>query len=579
MSEVVKKSLAAAIAYFADLDESDVLKALGAPKNRDFGDLAFPCFLLAKAWKQSPGDCAAKLASELRLPGGISDANPVGPYVNYRFDVGSLTSQVLDPILGVDEQATGAWWTQENPEKVIVEYSSPNIAKPFHVGHLRATLIGNALDRVFRRLGHNTISINHLGDWGTQFGFVWAGCELWGRPKEESVEALVDVYRRATDLKAAQENEAVAPEDASFQDINEMARKFFIDLENDEPYAVEFWKWCSSISLDYLKRTYQRLDIEFDHYTGESFYRDMLEDVSQELRDSNLLVESQGALGVDLGDELGFARILTPDGRSLYLTRDLATAEYRAETYDFDRCVYVVGAPQSLHFKQIKGVLKALGHDYSDSIDHVAFGHVMGMKTRGKGDFIELNSFIDEAENKALEAYSEQVTKRPEGLDENDVAKAVARAAIIFGTLSRSRLKDVQFKWEHALAFQGDTGPYVLYAYARINGIKEKALSNNLSPATSVDGALLPEDSARQLVSLLGEFRSAVDRAAAEYEPAVLCAYALDVAKLFSKAYLELQVVGAEKEVAEARLALFEAVRVVLGRTLRLLGISPIARM
>ncbi len=581
MSQQVKSSLARAIALFIDVKEAEVEKVLAPPKNRSFGDLAFPCFIIAKKWKQSPVDCATELAKELALPAGVSNASAVGPYVNFRFDVGSLTSEVLDPILASDPSLDfdTPWWNQESRENIIVEYSSPNIAKPFHVGHLRATLIGNCLDRVFRRLGHKTISINHLGDWGTQFGFVWAGCKLWGQPKDESVEALVDVYRKATELKAAQENLEVPEEDKDLPDINEMARSFFIDLENDIPYAMDFWKWCSSISLEYLKRTYKRFDIVFDHYTGESFYRDKLDKISQELKKANILIESKGALGVDLGKELGFARILTPDGRSLYLTRDLATAEYRASTFNFDKCIYVVGAPQSLHFKQIKGVLKALGHDYADKINHVAFGHVMGMKTRGKGEFIELNSFIDEAEKRAIEAYQEQVTKRPDGLDEQNVAISVARAAIIFGTLSRSRLKDVQFKWEHALMFQGDTGPYVLYAYARINGIKEKANAAGVKATTSVDGSLLTEDSARQLVSLLGQFKSTVERTAEECEPSILCTYALDVAKLFSKAYLDLQVVGAEPELAKARLSLFEAVKIVLGQALQLLGINPIERM
>ena len=253
-----------------------------------------------------------------------------------------------------------------------------------------------------------------------------------------------------------------------------MARAFFIDLEKGEPYAAEFWKTCVDTSLEYLQRTYERLHIRFDHYIGESFYSDKLEAVKDMLEASGHLTESQGALGVDLGEELGFARIYTPDGRSLYLTRDIATANYRAERFHFDKAVYVVGAPQSLHFQQLKGVLRLLGLGYAEKIEHVAFGHVMGMKTRGGGDFIELNEFLDEAYERALEAYHTQVSKRPEGLDDTEVARAVALAAIVFSNVSRTNIKDVHFKWEHALEFQGDTGPYLLYACARINGIKEK---------------------------------------------------------------------------------------------------------
>ena len=569
-------SLVENLAQATSLSAEVIDQALEKPRNQDFGDLAFPCFLLAKAWKCSPVSCAAQLSERLVLPAGVSEANAVGPFVNFRFDRKALAKETVQRIALCGSDIGRR---DNSSTTVIVEYSSPNIAKPFHVGHLRTTLIGNCLDLVHRHLGFHTISINHLGDWGTQFGFVWAGCHLWGKPQNPTVHELVEIYRRATALKERQEKGQVDISEGCYPDVNEMARRFFLDLENNEAYAKEFWQWCLDISLAYLHVTYRRLGIGFDHYVGESFYSDKLEEVQEELRRSGLLSESEGALGVNLGEEDGFARIMTPDGRSLYLTRDIAAAMYRAKTFAFDKTLYVVGAPQALHFRQLKGVLKALGHEYADRIVHVAFGHVLGMKTRGEGEVVELNDFLDEAYERALQAYREQVTRRPDNVEEKEVARGVALAAIIFSNLSRARIKDVVFKWEHALEFQGDSGPYLLYACARINGIREKAFAEGLTLPEELLAEAITEDSAAQLISVLSDFDRALEKTAAESEPFYLASYALDLAKVFSRAYLDLKVIGAEKNIAEARLLLFEATRIVLQTTLRLLGIEPLERM
>lgn len=581
--ESLRRALAKAIVQATALNQEQIFSLIEKPKNKDFGDLAFPCFSLAKDWKASPPECARRLKAELELPEGFSHAEIKGPYLNFFFDRGFFTKCVLDHTLSSD-----AFPTPALNKTVLVEYSSPNIAKPFHVGHLRATLIGNCLDRLYRKLGWNTISVNHLGDWGTQFGFVWAGCKLWGMPDEPTVGDLVALYRRATGLKETQENEKggkeeeeeeVSEEENPLPEVNELARSYFIALERGEDYAVSFWKQCVEISLEYLKKTYERLDISFDHYIGESFYSDKLDAVRSSLEEAGILIESKGALGVDLGEQIGFARIFTPDGRSLYLTRDIAAAIYRKERFNYDKSIYVVGAPQTLHFKQLVGVLEALGKPYAQAINHVAFGHVLGMKTRGAGNFIELNDFLDEAYEKALEAYHTQVSKRPEGLDERLVAERVALAAIIFSNLSRNNIKDVHFSWKHALEFQGDTGPYLLYARARINGIKEKAEAAGLSVKPDIAVELLSEESAYQLISIVSEFEGTLKKTAQDNEPCYLAAYALDLAKAFSRAYQDLKVVGEEKSLAEARLTLFEAARQVLGSSLSLMGIEPLERM
>ena len=576
----IKEEIAQAIATASEEDLATVLPLLESPKNREHGDLAFPCFQLAKKARLAPPQVAQQLAAKLKLPESVTELKIIGPFLNFRFARDRYCSAVVNtttskPELNLELEKLGP-----SPQTIVIDYSSPNIAKPFHVGHLRATLIGNSLYKTYTRLGYNVVGINHLGDWGTQFGFVWAGCKLWGKPAEESVKELVQLYRRATTLKDNQEKNTVPAEDQTLPNVNEMAREFFIELEGGKQYAVDFWKWNLEISIAYLQQTYKRLGVTFDHYTGESFYSDKLDAVKADLAAAGLLVESQGAYGVDLGEALGFARILAPDGRSLYLTRDLATAKYRAETFNFSKALYVVGTPQSLHFQQLCSILEKLDRPYAKSLEHVAFGHVMGMKTRGASEVIELNDFLDEAYERALSAYREQVTKRPEGLDEMEVADAVGLAALVFSTLSRTRLKDVHFSWEHALAFQGDSGPYLLYAYARINGVKERAREAGLEPSQTIAANQLTEESAFQLCAIIDELPAVLRRTVEDNDPAHLAAYGLEVAKEFSRAYNDLKVVGEEsRERSIARLTLFEATRKVLGVVIDLLGMKRIERM
>lgn len=575
----LKERLGLELAKHTGLSLNELLSCLERPKNPGHGDLAFPAFSSGKLLQIPPTEAAKKVAASLNLPSGFSKHSVVGPFINFHYDRPMLVESVVTP---PSSQITPQ--TQQTTHKTyIVEYSSPNIAKPFHVGHLRSTLIGNCLDKVLRYLGHTVISINHLGDWGTQFGFVWAGCSIWGKPSSPTVYDLVDLYRRATSLKEQQEKvDATDTTDralASLPNVSELARGYFLDLEAGQEYAVKFWRWCLEISLQYFKATYQRMGISFDHYTGESFYSDKLEATHAALKKKGLLQESQGAWGVDLGEELGFARISTPDGRSLYLTRDLAAALYRAEKFQFNHALYVVGAPQTLHFQQLKEILRRSGEPCAEKIVHVAFGHVLGMKTRGGGEVVELNEFLDEAKSRALQAYHDQVTKRPPGLDEDAVATGVSLAAIIFADLSRLRIKDVQFSWDHALAFQGDTGPYVLYAYARINGIKEKAKEAGITLPDRIDPALICDDASFALVSRIADLDQVLQATVEECEPAHLAHYVLDLAKAVSHGYLELKVIGEATELAQARLALFEAARRILKQGLELLGITPLERM
>lgn len=574
--KIMTQALITKIEAATPLNREAIAKMLTKPPKKEQGDLAFPCFALAKPWKLSPPECATKLKELLELPEDISDSNVLGPYLNFNLNRTHLISKnlpgLLDPNLAFLK-------THTETDPVIIEYSSPNIAKTFHVGHLRTTLIGHALVQIYKSVGYKTIGINHLGDWGTQFGFVWAGCELWGKPENADVDSLVEVYRRATNLRKAQEEETVAADDKGKPDVNQLARDYFIKLETGDEEATKFWQWCLDVSLDYLKALYLRLGITFDHYTGESFYRDQLEDVENKIRESGILESSKGALGVDCGKKLGFARIFTEDGRSLYITRDIATAMYREKTYHPLKILYIVAAQQSLHFNQLIEIMKKMQHPVAEKINHVSFGFVPGMKTR-EGGGISLKEFLNEAKERALEAYRSEVSKRPDGLDEDEIAEKVAIGATYYYFLSNSNIKDFQFSWKEALNFQGDSGPYLQYALARINSIIEKAKAEGLEPQDSFNSDNLVEDDAYYLFCAVNDLQETVEKAAQDCEPYYIAQFLLEVAKTFSRSYKQLRVIGAEsRELALDRLTLFAATRNVLETGMRLIGIPAIQRM
>lgn len=575
----MRQAIIDAVVAASGMEAALVDKVLTRSTQVEHGDFAFPCFVLAKAWKVPPPQCAEKLANSIALPQGVSKAVAVGPYLNFFLDRASTVktqiSSILDAHFRVEE-------SPPRQESVVIEYSGVNIAKPYHIGHLRNIIIGRALDRIYRHIGYKVTSINHLGDWGTQFGFVWAGCELWGRPAEETVDALVAIYRRATALKAAQEAKTVPAEDADKPDINEMARDYFKRLEDGDEQAYNFWKWCLDISLDYFKKLDRRLGVNFDHYMGESFFRDKLDDVEAAIRKSGILQESRGALGVDLGKQLGFARVFAEDGRSLYITRDLAAADYRDRNFSPSKILYVVDARQSLHFKQIIAIFEKMGHPVAKKIVHIPYGHVPGISTRGSSDSQDrssLKALLDEAHERAKETYQREVVKKPEGLDEELVAESVGLGAVFFNYLCRSNIKDFNFVWEDALNFQGDTGPYIQYALARLNSIESKARQEGYTLQKEFDASVLADDDSYGLVFMLSKFRDVLEKAAAEYEPYHVANYLLDLAKTFSSLYRKLRVVGEEKRIGEARLALFMAVRNVLHTGLSLIGVPPVDRM
>ncbi len=574
----MKDALICALSECTKLPADTLGKLLVRSKDIEHGDYALPCFILAKEWKLSPPECAKKLYDELTLPKGFAKAEVVGPYLNFFFERDAWVTTELGSILAKGLRFGG----EENKnETIVVEFSSPNIAKPFHVGHLRTTLIGHSLSRIFEHLGYKIVRINHLGDWGTQFGLVYAGVQLWGSPGEKAtIDDFLDRYKHAATLKKAQEEKTVSEVDRDKPDVTLLARDYFLKLEAGDPEATKFWKWVLDVSLEYYYKTYASLGIHFDHYTGESFYRDKLESIEKDLRSCGILENSEGALGVNLGKKLGFVRIFTEDGRSLYITRDLATADYRYKTFNPKKIYIVVAAPQNLYFQQLIEILRKMKHPVADRMQHVSYGHVPGLSTRkGIDEKGLLSSLMEEALERALLAYRSQVEKRPEGLDEDQIAQAVGLGAVFFDYLSRTNIKDFHFDWEQALSFQGDTGPYIMYALARINGIEIKAKEEGITYSQDFEAKHLTDDVAYALLSQLSRFPDAVKKSGEECEPYHVALFVLDLAKSFSSAYRSLRVVGTEKAVARARLALFLAVRNTLQIGLQLIGITPIARM
>jgi arginyl-tRNA synthetase len=576
----MNSQLILSISQASGLGPEIVQKNLGSPKTLAQGDFAFPCFIIAKSKGIDPHKAALELSQALTLPGNIERFEVVGPYINFFRNKADLVNSVLKHGQGVLISEDSK--LSLSKQTVIIEYSSPNIAKPFHVGHLRTTLIGHSLDKIYRFLGYNVISINHLGDWGTQFGFVYAGCQLWGQPKQATIFELVELYIKATTLRKAQEAKAVPAEDLTKPEVNELAKDYFRKLEANDSEAVEFWEWCLDISMQYLNQLYARLGVHFDFFTGESFYRDKLEAVESLLKQSGVLENSEGALGVDLGKDLGFVRVFSEDGRSLYITRDLATADYRVKTFNPEKILYVVGDPQRHYFKQLIAVLDKVNHPAAKKMTHVSYGNVPGISTRaskGAEDRIWLDALVNEAHARAKEAYQHQVEKRPAEVDETIVAESVGLGAVFFNYLCRSNAKEFNFSWEEALNFQGDTGPYIQYAVARLNSIIQKASEQGLSLNAEFDSSHLVDENAYRIIVQLSKFSEAVEKAAHTYEPYYIANLILDIARAFSEGYKSLRVLGQEKELAQARLALFIKTRDVLCNGLALLGVPSVDRM
>jgi len=580
MSETVETLIARRLAGHVPLGEDELRALLQTPPSPEMGDYGLPCFTLARALRKAPDAIAADLAGRVEPPAGVVRVQAFGPYLNFFVDRPAAIEGLLRRVhaegdaYGASDEGAG--------RRAVIEYSSPNIAKHLGVHHLRSAIIGNALCALFRRIGYEVVGLNFLGDWGTGFGKLIAAFERCDVPAagELTVADLQDLYVRFS---------AEAEADPS---LEQAARDAFRRLEEGEPAAVELWRTFKKVSLDEFERIYAMLGISFDRYTPESFYGDRLEELLARVRAARVAVESEGALVVHLEEEgLPPLMLRKSDGTSLYATRDLCAAEHRWAEYAFERSLYVVGNEQALHFNQLKATLRRMGHDWADRIMHVGFGLMRfrdaetGQARKGstrRGELLLLEDVLEEAVRRARAKIEANAERFGGQADIDELAAQVGVGAVIFSDLCTRRNRDVIFEWETALDFEGDTGPYVQYAHARLCSILRKARE----PVTpEVDFSLLALPQEWTLVRHLEGFPGLVRRAAAECEPFLVAGYLLELCADFSTYYSagmrepSLRVLCAGDELRRTRLLLVDAVRHVVRNGLELLGLSAPERM
>ena len=559
-----KKLIASELASVIDsLDQEAIFNLLEQPKNSDMGDIAFPAFSLAKVERKAPQMIAAEIAEKINSQ-AFEKVVATGPYVNFFLDKAAISEAVIKEI--IEKGSDYAQQTEGKEQNITIDLSSPNIAKPFSVGHLRSTVIGDALSNIFKKMGYNTIKINHLGDWGKQFGLLMVAYKKWG--SKEAVEAnpideLLKLYVR---INAEIENNPA---------LDDEGRLWFKKLEDGDPEATQLWQWFRDESLVEFNRIYKLLNVEFDSLNGEAFYNDKMDEAVQILEEKGLLEESRGASIVNLDDvELPPAMIKKSDGATLYITRDIATAIYRARTYNFVKNVYAVGQEQSNHFKQLKAVLKKMGFDWSDDMIHVDFGLVtknrQKLSTR-KGNIILLEPTLQEAISRAKAQIE---AKNPDLENKEQVAQAVGVGAVKFYDLKTDRRNGYDFDLEAMVSFEGETGPYIQYAYARIQSLLRKA---DFQPNAQANYSLNDAES-WEIIKLLQDFARVIKRASVNYDPSLIAKYAISLAQAFNKYYAHTRILDESPE-RDSRLALSYATAVVLKEALRLLGVEAPEKM
>lgn len=564
-----KRRIAGAVHALAEAVSAGEMEALlEVPPNPAMGDYSLPCFKLSKVLRKAPPAIAEELRAGLadKLPDGIARVEAVNGYLNFFLDPAGFAATVIDSVTGAGE-GYGADKIGEG-QTVVIDYSSPNIAKPFHVGHLRSTMIGQALANIHRFLGYKVVGINHLGDWGTQFGKQIVAYKKWGIKEEvekHDVRELVRLYVRFH--QEAEEN----PE------LEDEARAEFVKLEQGDPEAVELWQWFKEVSYRHFNRIYGQLGVSFDSDAGESFYINKSRDVVAELEEKGLLAEDEGALIVRLDDwNMPPALIIKKDGATLYHTRDIAAALYRMRTYEFDKCIYVTDYAQNLHFAQWFKVIELMGRDWHDRLVHVPFGRVSlegeGFSTR-KGNTIWLEELLEQAIEKTLAIINE---KNPELDNKEEVARQVGVGAVIFNDLSTNRIKDVIFTWENALNFDGETGPYVQYAHARGCSLLRKAAEvyGDQAETGDFDAALLGDADALAVLKDIGSFPEKVRLAMEKLEPSIISRHLIDVAQSFNRFYHGCPIIVDDAALRTARLKLVRATVTVLKIGLELIGLA-----
>lgn len=559
ISEIIKSEI-------EDLTIEEITALIEVPPNKEMGDYAFPCFKLAKIFRKAPNAIAEDLAGKIQPTDDINKIVNLGGYVNFFVNKESLAKKVINQVLTEKENYGKSEFGKG--KTVVVEFSSPNIAKPFHIGHVRTTVIGNALSKIYQSQGYDVEKLNHLGDYGTQFGKLIVAYKLWGDKQtveNDPIKELLKLYIRFHDEAEAK------PE------MEDEAREWFTKLENGDQEAKELWQWFRDESLKEFSRVYDLLDIDFDSYVGESFYSDKMPAVIEELKEKNLLVESDGAMIVDLEDsKLPPALIQKRDGSTLYLTRDLASAFYRKKIYDFDKSIYVVGAQQELHFKQCFEIIKRMGYDWYKDMVHVQFGMVAleeGTMSTRKGRVVFLEDVLNQAINRTRQIIEE---KNPDAENIDEVAKVVGVGAVVFQELSNSRIKDYTFSWDRTLSFEGETGPYVQYTHARCCAVLRKA---DQPVSADINYEALSDQDAADVLSVLETFNKSIITAMNKNEPHIVTRFVLDLAQAFNKFYHNSPILVEDADLRAARLALVEATRQTIENALKILGMKAPQKM
>lgn len=553
--------IASLIAKAAELDINEVQELIEIPANSEMGDYAFPCFKFAKVLRKAPNVIAQEIASKIEKSDLISKIETVNAYINFYVSKDIFVKEILNKVLNEKEE-----YGKKNigeGKKIVIDYSSPNIAKPFHVGHLRSTVIGNALYNIFNALGYNSIGINHLGDWGTQFGKLIVAYKKWGDKEaveRDDIKELSKIYVKFHDE---------AEKDSSLEDE---ARGWLVKMQEGDEEALSLWKWFCELSMKEFERIYDRLGIKFDSYAGESFYNDKMQAVVDEIREKNLLVESNGAQIVDLESyNMPPCLILRSDGGTLYPTRDISAAIYRKNEYDFEKCLYITALDQNLHFAQWFKVIDLMGYEWAEKLVHIPFGLVSlgdGKLSTRKGHVVLMEDILNSAVEKTLGIIQE---KNPNLENKEEIANQVGIGAVVFNDLYNSRIKNVVFDLDRMLNFEGETGPYVQYTHARACSILNKENIEEIN--FDVDYSLLNDEASVNVCKVLAQYTDKLIDAANKYEPYVLTRFIVDLCQAFNKFYNENNIKASEGDLKNARIALVYCVKNVISSALKLLGI------
>ena len=556
-----KLEIAKLIAKTVNLDEKDIAQAIEIPPEIALGDFAFPCFRLAKEMKQAPPAIAENIRAQIVLPEFLDRVAATGPYLNFFVNRAFYAKVVMAEIAGKGKKFGSS--DIGGGGCVVIDYSAPNVAKPFHIGHLRSTVIGHALYNIHNFLGYRSFSINFLGDWGTQFGKMITAYEHWGNDDEikaGGISALLKLY-----VKFHEE----ADKDPKYDDE---ARSWFVKMEQGDEHALKLWEWFFDISMDEYQKIYSRFDITFDSYDGERFYNDKMMPVVEEMKEKNILVKDDGAMIVDLEEyKMPPCLILKRDGGTLYPTRDIASVMYRKKEYNFSKALYVTGKEQILHFSQWFKVVELMGYEWAkDQLVHVPFGLVnfeQGKLSTRKGNVILMEKFLDDAVSKIREVIE---LRNPNLANKEKVAEQVGIGAIIFNDLYNNRIKDIEFSWERMLNFEGETGPYVQYTHARCNSVLNKAIVDY----ADADASKLTNNDEFELIKALYTFPEKIVDAANKYEPFIISRHIMQVAQMYNKFYHNNNILRADEDVMKARLLLTKCTKDVISTGLGLLGIK-----